>query len=263
MKKVIWLSLAAESHARGYWDQALLEDGLSSLQFTDSVEPTESAIVIVPGAVNKHLSSQINKQLQSMNKVTLIITSDEEALFPIHKIKHRGCTLYRQYTPHPGVRLFPVGYPPQLTKHKTDQKKQYDWCFLGQVNHDQRRHMVSQMRSIPNGFLLETEGFAQGFNPSVYYDYVAQSKVVLCPNGHVSPDSFRLYEALELGCIPVVADTSFWRALFTSYPFPIAIGDNWPLAVEYALENYQYLQPRIASWWRSYKLDIFYRLLHD
>ena len=47
-----------------------------------------------------------------------------------------------------------------------------------------------------------------------------------CPNGFVHPETYRLYEALECGCIPIVENAyRYYDRLFPSNPF-IKI-DKW------------------------------------
>ena len=49
---------------------------------------------------------------------------------------------------------------------------------------------------------------------------------VLCPGGFVHPETFRVYETLEAGALPVLQSHSFWSLLFAQElpPFPLSSG---------------------------------------
>jgi hypothetical protein len=56
------------------------------------------------------------------------------------------------------------------------------------------------------GTFIPTKGFTQGDPHDLYYRQMADAKVAPAPSGPETPDSFRLFEALESGCVPI-ADT--------------------------------------------------------
>lgn len=267
MKNVVWLSLRSETPARGYWDQHLLElafkDYNHSLQITDQKE----AIVIIPGAYQAYLIDDINYQLSKLNKCVVIITSDEENNFPIDKLRHKNMKVFATY---PTVQMenvgwLPIGYPPQaeiLNELNNPYLNRYiDWTFAGQVNHKSREEMVENVKDVPNGQLHISGGFAQGLNHIGYYSLLKSSKIVLCPDGNISPDSFRLYESLEAGCIPIVESPYFWERMFKTVPFPI-VDDNltWKQAIEMVLIDYNFFKVNVDKWWKTTKESILLEL---
>jgi hypothetical protein len=117
--------------------------------------------------------------------------------------------------------------------------------------------MVDKISTIPNGVLKISGGFSQGLNHSDYYDIMGRSKVVLCPRGNVSPDSFRIYEALECGCIPIAENTAFWRLMFGNVPFPVIDEPNqWKIYADYAIKHFYGKQWAISDWWKEQKEKI-------
>jgi hypothetical protein len=48
-----------------------------------------------------------------------------------------------------------------------------------------------------------TNGFMKGYSKAEYKDFLLQTKVLLCPKGSVSTETFRLFEGLNAGCIVV------------------------------------------------------------
>ena len=80
-----------------------------------------------------------------------------------------------------------------------------------------------------------------------------------CPNGFVHPETYRLYEALECNCIPIVENTyKYYDRLFYNNPF-IKI-NKWSEAStiikEWSDEQINKKQEECKSWWNQYKKDI-------
>ena len=88
-------------------------------------------------------------------------------------------------------------------------------------------------------------------------DLCQKSKIVLCPNGNISPDSFRLYETLEAGGIPIV-ESEFFNKMFKNVPFPI-VGNSlqWRDAIVMLLQDYNRYQLIVNKWWKLTKINLF------
>ena len=48
-----------------------------------------------------------------------------------------------------------------------------------------------------------TNGFMKGYSKTEYKNYLLQTKILLCPSGFVSPETFRLFEGLNAGCVVI------------------------------------------------------------
>lgn len=258
MKNVVWLSLRSETPARGYWDQHLFELAFKDYNHSLSITYQKEAIVIIPGAYQAYLIDEINQELSKLEKCVVIITSDEENNFPIDKLRHKDMKVFATYPiiQMENVGWLPIGYPPHAKMTKS--KKNIDWFFAGQVNHESRRLMVENVKDIPNGELHISGGFAQGLDHEEYCKLMSRSKIVLCPNGNISPDSFRLYETLEAGGIPIVESQYFWDKMFKTVPFPI-VGNSlqWRDAINILLSDYNKYQLVVNKWWKDTKNNIF------
>ena len=80
-----------------------------------------------------------------------------------------------------------------------------------------------------------------------------------CPNGFVHPETYRLYEALQCGCIPIVEDAyNYYDRLFPNNPF-IKIG-KWSEAKSlingWEEEQIKKKQKNCKNWWNNYKSDL-------
>lgn len=143
-------------------------------------------------------------------------------------------------------------------------KRFYRWTFSGQVNHDRRRVLAYELSQRTDGDLFATRGFSQGRTRKVHLLALAESAVAFCPSGYHTPDTFRLYEALEAGCLPICdrkaprwwSDESYWHVALGREPFPCV--DSWS-EVHDLLNRYEdptVLQRdanRAGAWWLGYK----------
>lgn len=277
MTPVIWLSLHDEIDARGYWDQALLEDLLKDFDHTEysgeAQLTLDFAIVVIPAQHHADDIDRINGIIGGLRSCLVILTGDELSLFPYEELSHPNMKLWVM-TPRKGKhdkadRFLSNGYTPH-TKKGLGINKPLDWFFAGQINHQRRERMARTLRQTLTeqdweGELLETEGFTQGMPKEEYIEKLSSAKVVLCPSGPGTPDSFRLFEALESGCIPLAdsrtpgasKDEQYWEYVFGEVPFPIV--DDWRHIdgeISEALKGWPRNVIKIQAWWLREKLKI-------
>jgi hypothetical protein len=188
---------------------------------------------------------------------------------------HRAAFVYRNYlradTSHlPHCRYFALGYRNGFTDalavpHISDRS--YRWSFAGQVK-SSRSRMLRAARKIPGGKVFLTNGLQdpEALDVDSYAKLLADSVFVPCPRGNVSLDTFRVYEALEAGAIPIVEDGTVapvvvhanghpalrrFRDWFNSSGRPPSIDDETEGAHQsYWLEAYgsDFPCPRIHDW---------------
>lgn len=279
MINAYFLSLKSETPKRGYWDMGLLEDllkGFNTIE-TSSLPEEKIAIVVIPARHHAKLFREINIELSKIKKVLLFLMGDEESEFPIKKIDHKNIKIWVQ-NPNPEIhdqyRKFGTGYPLNIHNCNPEEvpDKKYDWMFAGQITHSRRQEAAKAMRGMNNGILIETDGFTKGIEQSEYYEKMATAKVIPCPSGPQTPDTFRLFEALELGCVPIADSqttshnwSGFWEWLFDSpVPFPvISEYDQLPGYVGDSIKNYPQLNNTCQAWWICYKRQLKELILSD
>lgn len=291
---IVWKSYhEPEIIARGYWDQGLLEDIFHQKQEltykhvsdVSEVPDGEGAVFIINGRTHTEDTEAINKDIAKLKWVLFIDTGDEEAVFPWREIKHpvmRVWVMLPRMNQHDDVSYhLPNGYRPttrEMIKQAGYQPHEFDWFFAGQINHDRREQCAHQLRlqveeGNANGNLITTERFGEEkLGYPEYMKIMANSKIVLCPSGIESPDNFRLYEALEAGCVPVVdafatnnQSYGFWTYLFGEDP-PFPVVDYWeklPQLLPELLRDYPANANRIFAWWQQYKRAMRYKLEDD
>jgi hypothetical protein len=272
------------------WDQNVLNQLFDNKLFPTGYEftnherigelPKESdmhgCILLIPGRYWHDRTDEINDYVNQFSWVLAIRTGDEQDLFDIKRIVHRNIRWWVQ-TPSVGrdygdVRKFGVGWTPHFNYGHTGLPSVLiprppdvgiDVFLSAQNTQPRRFEAFASMNCMPGVNMVrnETRGFTQGLAPHLYTQYMIHSRVALAPGGPESPDTFRLYEALQAHCVPVADDQSanhdsagYWRMLFPDAPFPIL--DRWidaPGIVKQALSDHPKNANRITAWWMREK----------
>lgn len=279
MIKIYFLSLLSDTPKRGYWDYALLEDLLpkGEVAEVESIPEGDFGIVVLPARSHHKEINRVNRELSKLKSVLLFLMGDEEAVFPVSKIKHNNILIWVQ-NPDPKLdpkhRKLGCGYPPQIHNNVDNPcpDKTYDWFFSGQMTHIRRYLCVNKLCHMDNGFMHTSEGFTLGIPQNEYYDKMSHAKVAPCPSGPVTVDTFRLFEALELGLVPIADNetpskdwTGFWRWIFEEdVPFPtLNKYDDLPGYVSDCVAKYPALNNRVQAWWMRKKMQIRHQIEDD
>ena len=90
-------------------------------------------------------------------------------------------------------------------------------------------------------------------------EVLSSTEFLPCPNGFVHPETYRLYEALECECIPIVENAyKYYDRLFPDNPF-IKI-DKWSQAKtiikEWGKDTIKQKREECKIWWKKYKASI-------
>jgi len=65
----------------------------------------------------------------------------------------------------------------------------------------------------PDSVIIFNNGFKTGYTPQEYGKVLSESKIVLCPNGFTTSESFRHFESMRAGCIIIsekLPETEFY-----------------------------------------------------
>lgn len=257
------LSVLPDVPPAAYWDHALLDDLCG-----DDVPLTDAGVVILPGAGHAGHERKVADVIPEGR--TLVVTSDEEHRFDLAALDRPDLTVWRQYArPDDGSRPFLVGYTPHLRPNLAaigDVERTVDVSFAGQVTHDRRRQAVAAVEGL-GGKVWASEGFTQGLTPDVYAYTLASSRIVACPSGPCHPDTFRIYEALEAGCVPLVDgrapgwDHDWWPAWQFGGEVPFPVVTEWSAVelgpvVTHILGDWPWWAARCSAWWAQQKLAL-------
>ena len=89
-------------------------------------------------------------------------------------------------------------------------------------------------------FVKFTDGFSQGLDTDEYFELLNNSKLCLCPQGAHSPETFRLFEALSVGTIPIVDKLpKLWY--YENCPF-LNVDRSWYTLDDTLVENLNFVR---------------------
>lgn len=268
---VVWFSLVDGERPEAKWDARLLQelfaDHLWQYKATEGRGDTSEvtgAIVVLPGGVHSapELVLGVRRYLRSLEWAVVLITADEQSLFNPHWLEHdlehvrvfvqtpKGEALYHSRVfGYAGTHSrIPQPAPPwRFPAH--------DWAWSGQVNNVERQALVESLTEAPGGILWTNNGFSQGLDHDTEYrEYLARAKVVPCPPGATTVDTFRVWEAIEHGCIPIVQDDPYWTRIAAGAGLPTIQRHQWGWTtakhlIRHWAERWPRESNRIWSWW--------------
>lgn len=264
------------------WDQNVLDllfsnqlypTGLEFKRF-DAYTKTDGIILIVPGRYWHKHTADICEALARYRWVLGIRTGDEEDLFDISQVQHPNIRwwvqTHRADRDYVDARLIPLGFPPHFNRLE-DGARNLDVLLSAQNTHERRREAFSVLQAGVRRRIEPTDGFTQGMVPTEYARRMCSTKVAPCPSGAVSPDTFRVYEALEAHAVPIADDVSpaydsrgYWTKLYPDAPFPILTDyANLPGWIDDILADWPRTANRVAAWWIGAKRAMARNLRDD
>lgn len=235
------------------------------------------------------------EDLRKLEWALVVATSDETQSFEWHKIDpwpdHVRLWVMlpkvdQEYPP--GTRFIGEGSPMPGGQIQRDRAftRDLDVFFSGQGGHE-RRDLAWQAISKLSDRALKvkahrTSSFLRGMGddeivqqPGDDHEYVhslTRSWIAPCPSGIASQSSFRLYEALEAGCIPIAdglapkGNAGFWQMLDFGFAKVAPIIDDWahlgPMC-ESLLVDRCGTAAHIGSRWLQYKRNLIADLHND
>ena len=100
--------------------------------------------------------------------------------------------------------------------------RDFPWSFMGTIWSSGSRNLsVSTfLHSLPHGFFHGSLSFGQGLPLPEYRSILLNSHFALTPEGDRHLDTFRLWESLSCGCIPLICDMDdSARHLLPGFPY--------------------------------------------
>lgn len=229
--------------------------------------------------INKNLIHQIKS---SGKKVVLYHMGDE--LFKRDISSYGACDLViRNYysskiigSQFDNVTWAPNGFrsgvgPRSLQSLKDSNDRHCFSSFLGWIgnpnafNNERAEFMLASKECGHMLNIMPSNGFAGGCNVGLYAAIMEDSIFAPCPAGN-SPETIRLYDALELGCIPISLSHDFLLskdALGQVGPVPFPILNSWSELPNFlsrmsnpgnaSQDEIRVLQKNCIRWWGDYK----------
>lgn len=188
---------------------------------------------------------------QNGKKYAIVFLSDENLVDPcewLHDPNCVGCLrnyVHPNFLTNPKVKVFGLGYKRDFTKFLDPKKTERGlrWSFAGTLHGDRKEAIDVFKREVPHKIhTCSGFGASDGLGTKEYVEMLQNSVFALCPLGQDSADSFRLYEALEAGCIPITLKNSeqfklhpsYWHGVFRGESHvPFSVNDTWESCLNY------------------------------
>jgi len=157
------------------------------------------------------------------------------------------------------VRCIPIGYKSGLI-NKQENKRKYKWAFTGTPHKSSRHDLLFQFSNIKPFFCHKTNKFNDKvISVDEMSNVLSSTEFMPCPNGFFHPETYRLYEALQCGCIPIVEDAyKYYDRLFPNNPF-IKI-EKWAdaknIIKNWKEKEIKEKQKECSIWWNNYKNEL-------
>ena len=124
-----------------------------------------------------------------------------------------------------------------------------------------RLNMINALKKTGGQYYCNVNSSWQSDDSLTTEDYkkiLEQSIFIPCPKGNNSADTFRLYEAIEAGSIPIVVKDKYWENLFGPQN-PLIQLDSWDNAASFMIKLSQEKEwinnypQKLSAWWEDYK----------
>jgi len=223
----------------------------------------EDILLIVDSSPEEKVELYTKLKL-ACSKILLLHLGDEAGSNDVKQIYSKCSYVLRtfcsnKYFNNEHVKCIPIGYKSGISDIKKRERK-YKWTFTGTPHKSSRHDLLFQFSKIKPFFCHKTESFnTKIISVEEMSEVLSSTQFLPCPNGFFHPETYRLYEALQCGCIPIVEDTyNYYDRLFPKNPF-IKIG-KWFEAKSvmngWEEDQIKKKQEDCKNWWNNYKSDL-------
>ena len=231
----------------------------------DSEKSLEKEDILILVDSNPEKKIEIYNELRLVcSKVFLFHLGDESGAYDLSKVYKNCDYVWRtfcsnKYFKNNRVRCIPIGYKSGLV-NKQENKRKYKWAFTGTPHKSSRHDLLFQFSDIKPFFCHKTDKFDEKIiSVNEMSEVLSSTKFMPCPNGFFHPETYRLYEALQCGCIPIVEDAyKYYDRLFPNNPF-IKVSkwaDAKVIIKSWSESQIKAKQEECNSWWSSYKIEL-------
>ena len=266
------------------WIEEIIGKPLEFIPFGKEESPTFQAVNFILlqkwSAVEEMVLQKLNTLAEQKKPVVLIHLSDETLNDPISIYEHPAVKLIiRNYVrkdipPTDKIITVPLGYVRNRTlkgKFKKLSERSLAWSFAGSVDKPSRIEMLQTLATVePNSMkLLPTWKHPLPEEADEYMKTLENTRFVPCARGQ-NYETYRLYEALEAGCIPIcIGDPNNEHECYNKLigDNAILISKDW-LSVKSMIqqinnntEALDQIQENLTKYWTTHKVNITAHIL--
>jgi hypothetical protein len=169
------------------------------------------------------------------------------------------------------VMQLPLGFSQGLLggmSERSAAERPFLWSFLGEGGKTTRPDMLKALANVGPSFVQITDlGPVQRLGKAQYEQILSDSVFVPCCMGNVNLETYRVYEALECGAVPILekrTSLDYFRGLLGDHPMPSFVtweqAARFMLAIQHDRAAQDELLLRCSRWWEAYKRDLTQRI---
>jgi hypothetical protein len=257
------------------WLRLLLADTAGSEVIDNKWAHISDPMIVVDNRLVPEKTSYYREAFEKGARIILIHLSDETFRDDLSAYKYCDAVIRNYYsarlTQFANIFTLPLGYKAGFATtqtHKPAAQRKYMWAFAGDSKKLTRAEMLAEMSTVPKSYTHLTSGFgaADALSTADYRAIFDDSVFAPSPSGWSNIDSFRVYEALEAGCIPIVERRPAFDYFTTLLgPHPIPTITSWaeaPALISRLNSENETERMRLAcaNWWADYKPKLKTRL---
>ena len=239
-----------------------------SIENEENLESKDILIIVDSGIEKKE---NLYKQLKLIcSRMYLIHLGDETGAYNFTSIYNNFDFVWRpfclgQYFNNKEVNCIPIGYKTGVFLKEQKRERKYKWAFIGTPHRSSRHDILFQFSNIKPSFLHKTNKFNEKIiEVEKMSEILSSTEFLPCPNGFFHPETYRVYEALECECIPIVENAfKYYDRLFPNNPF-IKV-DKWIdgklIVKEWKKEKVNQKRNECKIWWSDYKSKLQQNIL--
>ena len=196
------------------------------------------------------------------SKMFLIHLGDESGVHDLSMIYNKFNFVWRsfclnRYFNNKKVSCLPIGYKSGIFFKEKINEIKYKWAFIGTPHKSSRHDLLFQLAEIKPSFFHKTKKFNEKIiGVEEMSEILSSTEFIPSPNGFVHPETYRVYEALECRCIPIVECAyKYYDRLFPNNPFLKV--DKWieakSIIKDWGNNQIKQKQEECQTWWIQYK----------
>ena len=223
----------------------------------------EDVLIIIDSSVEEKNELYLKLNL-ICSKVFLFHLGDEFGFHNLSTVYNSCNYVWRpfcssKYFNNEKVTCIPIGYKSGVLSMEKSKRK-YRWAFTGTPHKSSRHDLLYQFSDIKPFFCHKTQKFDKNIiSVDEMNEVLSSTDFIPCPNGFFHPETYRVYEALECGCIPIVENAyKYYDRLFPGNPF-LKI-DKWldakPIVQGWSEEQIEKKRIECKIWWKEKKKNI-------
>jgi len=139
---------------------------------------------------------------------------------------------------------------------KRPSQRPTQWSFAGATHRKDRKDTIDSLKRRYTNFTVHlTPGWGSDENleKDAYLQMLQDSTFVPCLDGAINTETFRFYEALEAGAVPIICPDEQDSYANLLPEAPLVTVKSWSDPIEFDWDS---VQKALGTWWVNYKSEL-------